>query len=164
MAAVGLGVTAWGTVKSSQVADDQLDQSREQQLASDRQQVAQVNFWVEGGKTVIANRSLDPVSIYFSTRPVNDPAVSSPFQWLSKIPPCKRVLLPDRLLTPNDRDPQVLASLLVIDTDGRAWLRDHAGRIDPASADVPIAIAPVYVDRLSGKDAQATDLDTCGSP
>lgn len=48
VAAVGLALTAWGTVKSAQVADDQLTQSQEQREDSVRSQASRITMWAQG--------------------------------------------------------------------------------------------------------------------
>ncbi|NEC31670.1 hypothetical protein [Streptomyces rubrogriseus] len=68
VAAAGLGVTAWGTLVSARVAEDQLAQSKVQNEERDRRQASRINWWEEwtagtigdDESVFIANRSLDP--------------------------------------------------------------------------------------------------------
>ncbi|MFD5856053.1 hypothetical protein [Streptomyces chartreusis] len=64
VAAVGLALSAWGTLKSAQIANDQLAQSRDAKAAEDRAQAERVTRWRESDWFVVANRSNDPVSVY----------------------------------------------------------------------------------------------------
>lgn len=64
VAAASLAISAWGTWKSAQVADDQLAQSRDQQQKALTKQASLVTSWAESNAAVVANRSLDPASVF----------------------------------------------------------------------------------------------------
>ena len=121
VAATGLAISAWGTLKSAQVADDQLSQSRESAQEQLRQQAVRVTMWGTKNAVVIANRSLDPVTgvarSYFLSS-------SSDGTYLGVIPPCSQVSIP--LATSQiAHQPE----LLFLDADGREWAREPNGRL-----------------------------------
>ncbi|MGW1243114.1 hypothetical protein [Streptomyces bobili] len=169
VAAAGLAVTAWGTVKSSQVADDQLDQSREQQFAEDRQQASLVNVWTDKGKTIIANRSLDPAGVWLSATGANAPEWGSPYEWLGRIPPCQRVELPsslieylvrreDRATAPDVHD--AVTSIVIEDINGNSWKRTVKGKFIQLVEDADLLGSPHH-DHMGDKGVRVTELDSC---
>lgn len=119
VAAVGLGLTAWGTLKSAQVADDQLTQSRANQLKDAQAQASLITMWTEfdpppkvlmhsggnPGRLVLANRSLDPIQVALhgavpnraalapGVIPTAPPPREPRIFYFGSVPPCTRVTL-----------------------------------------------------------------------
>ena len=131
VAAAGLGVTAWGTLVSAEVAEDQLAQSRVQNEERTKRQASRVNMWGEGEYEVIANRSLDPAFAYVAMYDGSREYVVD----VGTLPPCTRVsitasMLEETILVflPKSHSRYVVpAALLFSDTDGRTWRRDYHG-------------------------------------
>ncbi|MFI0813388.1 hypothetical protein [Streptomyces echinatus] len=155
VAAAGLAVTAWGTAKSAQVADDQLEQSREEQEKEERAQASAVTAWLEGlaegdETLIIANRSLYPVPVAvdgmrkWDKEPVTDSEGNSIITTVSQehtialgvLPPCTRVTLSHDLLlkhstdvkAPDDFDPSLI---FFMDATGQHWQRGLSGKLKP---------------------------------
>ncbi|MGW4086961.1 hypothetical protein ACWEGS_28415 [Streptomyces sp. NPDC004822] len=110
VAAAGLGVTAWGTLVSADVAEDQLAQSKVQKEERDRRQASRINWWEEqterdaGDRSVfIANRSLDPAYVWLWVEiQAYQGANRGPFPQQVKftatwgtVPPCTLLSIPD---------------------------------------------------------------------
>lgn len=162
VAAIGLAVSAWGTLKSAQVADDQLSQSRESAQEQLRQQAVRVTMWGTEHAVVIANRSLDPVT---GEAEGSVPYSSSSGTYLGVIPPCSQVSLP--LATSGIPG---LPRLFFLDADGREWVREPNGRLTgPSQPDAfgstlsvfPPKIFDVTLTGLVGESgARIRSLDT----
>ncbi|MCF1594594.1 hypothetical protein [Streptomyces muensis] len=140
VAAASLAVSAWGTYKTAQVADDQLAQSRASEKAATRHQVSQVTLWpqtIGGQRTyVIANRSLDAAYLYLHVEsgPVGNEAAH--LVRLGAAPPCTRMELSVRTAHLSVRDPDRerpsttsfrLLGLIVRDASGKVWEREDTG-------------------------------------
>lgn len=97
VAAASLAVSAWGTFKAAQVADDQLAQSRDNTEAATRRQVSQITMWLQpldGHRTyVIANRSLDAASLYLQIDYGPDGHEAAHLLRVGVAPPCTRMEL-----------------------------------------------------------------------
>ncbi|MER6616280.1 hypothetical protein [Streptomyces xantholiticus] len=134
VAAVSLAISAWGTYKSAQVADDQLAESREKDKAEERAQASRISMWGEPQNVVFANRSLDAVSI--SLIFYGRTAIPMP---LGEIPPCKAVYMKR-----SDLEPYVVTwskitkrpipkvqqvALAFRDAAGLAWIRTSSGKL-----------------------------------
>ncbi|MFD5452224.1 hypothetical protein [Streptomyces sp. NPDC127100] len=137
VAAGSLAVTAWGTWKSAQVADDQLAQSREAAEDRIRQQAAKVTFWEDTKNVVITNRSMDPVYAYLYVdvdrwrRPL-------PLLRVGFVPPCQRLTVPadevqEHLSTIRGRFTGKFVhvdSLYMLDSDSYFWRRMRGGQLE----------------------------------
>ncbi|WP_345666409.1 hypothetical protein [Streptomyces venetus] len=171
---MSLAFTAWGTWKAAQVADDQLAQSKEQQVADDRKQAALINFWVEKDTTVIANRSLDPAAVWAAARSKTSPSDSPGFMyWVGMLPPCNRIEIPNEVLDDffqsplTDepfRGPYSIARLDVADAKGRGWTRSVSGQLSASSAAMPAPSKVGDSALLSDPAVRVVDLETCGTP
>ncbi|WP_405461570.1 hypothetical protein OG786_29215 [Streptomyces sp. NBC_00101] len=136
VAAVSLALTAWGTYKAAQVADDQLKQSREQQAAEVRFQASRVTTWREPDALVFANRSLDPASAYIGWGGYE----ADQFVPVGTLPPCTAVAFPRNATTGGLKGtnlPAGLQSPLVLekinltikDAGGNWWQRWSTGEL-----------------------------------
>jgi hypothetical protein len=130
VAAAGLGVTAWSTLISARVAEDQLAQSEEQRTQESMRQASRITFWREPGATVIANRSLDPADVYIDAMAISDVATLNDTYHLGTVPPCVRVKLSTSELQaymsvdlPGNSESAFVMSLGIIDTYGQRWMR-----------------------------------------
>ncbi|MFI9213887.1 hypothetical protein ACIGW7_37855 [Streptomyces sp. NPDC053253] len=136
VAAAGLAITGWGTVKAAQVANDQLAQSRERKDQEQRRVVSKVTSWSEDGATVFANRSLDPSRTFVTVYVVT--AADPGSVWLllvGTMPPCSRVTIPDSVMktaATGEKDPYVdfhVHSLVMSEPSatGALWERNDEG-------------------------------------
>lgn len=152
VAAAGLAVSAWGTLKSAQVADDQLAQSREEQEEEDRAQASAVTAWLEGlaeedEALIVANRSLHPVPVAVNgmriwhkgdyTDAHGNTILNTESQGhtiaLGVLPPCSRVTFSHDLLVKqsadvkaDDFDPD---HIFFMDGTGQHWQRGLSGKL-----------------------------------
>ncbi|TFE55608.1 hypothetical protein E3E14_05585 [Streptomyces sp. ICN441] len=164
VAAVGLAVTAWGTLKSAQVADAQLAQSKEQQEDRDRRQIALISFWGEGADdkvVVVVNRSLDPASAWLVAGRLSPANSEDPAAYLSLgvLPPCQRSAF--------RYDPMVggtgpVEALLVSDANGKGWVRRVDGTLRgtkslPGVSALGRGHVPPFVEAV-----EYTTLEQCG--
>lgn len=139
VAAVSLAITAWGTYKSAQVADDQLAQSKEDGEKEARSQAVRVSMWGDGKVSVVANRSLDPVWAAFflndeQRREKHDDSVT--YVFVGVVPPCTAVSVPKavtfakatRFTEPSGpRTGWIFQGLHFMGNDGQAWVRWNNG-------------------------------------
>ncbi|MEU5281688.1 hypothetical protein AB0G87_35370 [Streptomyces asoensis] len=183
VASVGLAVTAWGTLKSAQVADDQLAQSREQHDEDVRAQASLISFWSEPGKTVVVNGSRTPASAWLRLAPVHAwfDAEKRKRQWgygfddrtfwLGLLPACKRIEIPSKLLlavgaapvfVPEAAGPWYARELTITDASGNGWQRTYDGLLQPL--EYPRRLdASEYEDALVDDSiSTVTNLDFCG--
>ncbi|MFE7015757.1 hypothetical protein ACFVAQ_35570 [Streptomyces sp. NPDC057651] len=151
VAAVSLAITAWGTYKAAQVADDQLSQSRDDSAKEDRAQASRISVWVEGEKPtrlVLANRSLDPAWGYVTIATQDElrkDEVPGRFMGIGVLPPCTRLNVPlSKLGTDTQASfhlgksaPLAFVGLTFIDATGSMWLRYPSGRLEPATFNAP---------------------------
>ncbi|MEI5011946.1 MULTISPECIES: hypothetical protein [unclassified Streptomyces] len=136
VAAAGLAVTAWGTVKSAQVADDQLAQSKERQAQEERKLAARVTSWLQPEATVIANRSLDPAVLYLRVlgHPSLLPGSRAVLMLLGTAPPCTRLEVPDSLIKGIVKERTGFEvygfqSLIIVEPSGNLWERRPGGAL-----------------------------------
>ncbi|MEU9671628.1 hypothetical protein AB0E25_40115 [Streptomyces bobili] len=170
MAAASLAITAWGTWKAALVADDQLAQSYEQQIAEDQQQATLVSFWNETDTFTLVNRSLDPAAVQVTLADPDGATGSGPMR-LGMIPPCTRVVIPlssIRSDSDKDDDDQALG-IIVADVKGRTWVRTYDGILhDPY--DYPSFYIGPGTDMfhatpvISHEGVKVTDIEHCGDP
>lgn len=162
VAAVGLALTAWGTVKSAQVADDQLTQSQEQREDSVRSQASRITMWAQGGTLFIANRSPDPANAL----------LVSPWggrdQLIGTLPPCTRMEISrgtrEHLMPPTGD----VAALQFSDADGRGWSRTSHGRLSALKTPTPwLGGFDLYAgeprETLTGQGVRLEEMDDCGT-
>ncbi|MCX4564683.1 hypothetical protein OHA02_52350 [Streptomyces phaeochromogenes] len=136
VAAAGLAVTAWGTWKSAQVADDQLARSKEAQAAM-------ITLWAEGDVLVISNRSADPAvtAIQIKSKPSNKvrewahlsagDGINRYYAMLGQLPPCTRLELTAdvrKKLLGTDRL-RIIVGLSIADARGSWWHRQMDGEL-----------------------------------
>ncbi|MEV8204326.1 hypothetical protein ACWD9X_23425 [Streptomyces sp. NPDC005075] len=152
IAAVGLGVTAWGTLMSARVAEDQLEQSKEQRSERSMSQASRITAWVEEDNTVVANRSLDPADVYLQAWAVRsnkqDVLGSDPSRdlvYVGTVPPCLRLSIPGDLLRstlnnmgyiqldPKNPGPIFVSSIMIVDANGQVWERGYGRPLGPTS-------------------------------
>lgn len=139
VAAVSLALTAWGTYKAAQVADDQLTQSREHQEAEAQAQASRVTIWKEPSALVLGNRSLDPARAYVGWIGYGKGRLLP----VGTLPPCTAVEIPRNARTgglaakdiPADlKNPAILnaVTLAFEDARGRLWHRGGLGGLEQA--------------------------------
>ncbi|MFC8408017.1 hypothetical protein ACFUG9_31230 [Streptomyces griseoincarnatus] len=177
VAAAGLGVTAWGTLVSARVAEDQLAQSKVQSEERTRRQASRITFWTEPytETTVIVNRSLDPANAFLVTETVNG-AEGRGYGFiinLGTLPPCSQFRIDSDKLAealPEKGREGLLdlrqTQLHIIDTYGQSWTRQDDGTLgsglgvgaEPALTD-PGELRDWWKDALSKSDPP----DECGS-
>ncbi len=174
VAAASLAVSAWGTFKAAQVADDQLAQSRDNTEAATRRQVSQITMWLQpldGHRTyVIANRSLDAASLYLQIDYGPDGHEAAHLLRVGVAPPCTRMELSVRsahlaVRTPPRNRPSLrtyrLNYLIVRDAGGKIWKRESTGTL----ASLPAL--PEFADarkRSLPEDAvRIRPLEQCGN-
>ncbi|WP_159107691.1 hypothetical protein [Streptomyces ardesiacus] len=177
VAAISLAITAWGTYKSAQVADDQLKQSREEDENSQQAQASRFTAWVERDKIVIANRNLDPVSGYifvsYGKKASGRPAVVT-YVDLGVVPPCTAVRLPREVVYARaDASSKYtgiarrIAGLHFTTSDGQSWDRwNRKGGELTSTADVPppqhFGAVPDDKGLMDHKEAKISALTQCG--
>ncbi|MET8566023.1 hypothetical protein ABZV75_37725 [Streptomyces flaveolus] len=166
VAAASLAITAWGTYKAAQVADDQLAQSRENNENDERAQASRISMWTEGNqptRIVLANRSLDPAwaSIYFDD-PTLPMGLSQP---AGVLPPCSRLDVPVAKLYVDPEN--ILGSglrLAFVDANGRAWTRAAGGGL--RGPEWPNSVSVTTKDKTTmwatEKDVEVKTLSECG--
>lgn len=126
LAAGGLLISALGTLKTNAVADTQLTQAREQEDSEAKQQVARITFWPLASEYafVVANRSLDSASVWLYVD-MNGTKYSR--YWpLGIVPPCSSARISNLNVT-KGAAPWPVTKLLIVDANGRAWLRTPSG-------------------------------------
>ncbi|MFJ9416725.1 hypothetical protein ACIRPT_21385 [Streptomyces sp. NPDC101227] len=139
MAAASLAITAWGTYKAAQVADDQLAQSKEDSEKEERSQAARMTMWGDGKVSVVANRSLDPVwAAFFLNDQANRESRSHrvTYIFVGVVPPCTAVTVPKTVtlskaaaLSPGPNTDWIFQGLHFMTADGQAWVRWNDGRL-----------------------------------
>ncbi|MFF8696239.1 hypothetical protein ACF08W_28910 [Streptomyces sp. NPDC015144] len=174
VAAVSLAITAWGTYKAAQVADDQLSQSREDGDKEKRAQASRVNAWAEGQALVTANRSLDPVvmSVFLNSaerRKAHSKMVT--YVYFGVVPPCTSVQIPRsvvytraaELTDPPGTDWRI-RGLHFVTSDGTFWVRWNfgGGRLSETK-DAAAARREGDYGLIADKRAKLTRLTECGS-
>jgi hypothetical protein len=173
VAAAGLGVTAWGTLVSARVAEDQLAQSRVQNEERERLQASRITYWQEPAgstDTVIANRSLDPAAVSVV---VTDLGVKPYIADFGMVPPCSRVVLPESLLwaahprkAKDSLSAKQVDAILIEDANGKQWYRSYDALQPVTQRDVPLVekAAESYESVTVGsRDVKVEPLDECGS-
>lgn len=158
VAALGLGVTAWGTLMSARVAEDQLKESKEQRTERSKEQAGRVTFWQEPEVTVVANRSLDPADVYLKISSVGGSHAVSDVKYLGTIPPCIRLSLPAKKLlevlsdekSAPDLSSVYVSMIYLSDTYGKKWQRSSYGQLEPGWDE-----ATVQVERMNALLTQA---------
>ncbi|MFE7015751.1 hypothetical protein ACFVAQ_35535 [Streptomyces sp. NPDC057651] len=192
VAAVGLGVTAWGTLMSARVAQDQLGQSTEQRTERSMSQASRITAWVEKDTTVVANRSLDPADVYLNVWPSGAPSRTivqghdAPDSelvgvrrdvYIGTVPPCLRLSIPGDFLRSRlhdqhhlEIDPKrpglYLKSILIFDANGQAWKRQNGIALAPASdaeAEYAESMAFEAWKPVPLPAAKTKGLEDCGS-
>lgn len=137
VAAVGLGVTAWGTLKSAQVADDQLAQSREQAELDAMDQASRVSVWAQGEDLVAVNYSLQVVTLWIVSNTKEGLLDTWP---ITRVPPCKEMTTAlDDPYTEGltETGPEALTKaggdvkLAIVDARGKVWVQEPFGTLTP---------------------------------
>ncbi|MFI8206733.1 hypothetical protein [Streptomyces sp. NPDC085937] len=180
VAAAGLGVTAWGTLISARVAEDQLVQSKVQSEERTRRQASRITYWEEGDEaTVVANRSLDPVNLYLTVNyfhaaeDPNDAGRGQVLVAVGTLPPCSRLAIPEAQLEgviPNEeREGFYVFSVSEIsftDTYGQRWTRDIDGTLTHGWPELPnreLGDVREFMKWLKGASRKMSALDECGA-
>ncbi|NMI60233.1 MULTISPECIES: hypothetical protein [unclassified Streptomyces] len=179
VAAAGLGVTAWGTLMSARVAEDQLDQSKEQRTERSMSQASRITAWSEGDNTVVANRSLDPADVYLDAIVVGSNKLAvlgaepqRDFVYVGTVPPCLRLSIPGDMLRSTLYDtghtrfdsknpgPIYVTSIMIVDANGHVWERSNGSPLGPASDhDAKFAVS-FAMARLAHTPSLRIDPDT----
>ncbi|MGW1544435.1 hypothetical protein ACWCPM_30110 [Streptomyces sp. NPDC002309] len=173
MAAASLAITAWGTFKAAQVANDQLAQSKEDSEMEELSPASRVTMWGDGRSTVVANRTLDPVwvSLFLDNerqREMN--AGRATYIFFGVVPPCTAVQVPNKLVhgaassfdPVPDRD-WVFQGMHFLTMDGRPWVRYSTGRLLKDVSSPPMAMQ-VYQETgglVADSKAKASQLPEC---
>ncbi|MFB8402243.1 hypothetical protein [Streptomyces sp. NPDC055912] len=159
IAAIGLAVSAWATVKAVALADIQLTQAHEQKDEEERQHVSRVAFWGEGDdKTVVANRSTDPVRLWLR---VLTTSKSLDYKPIGTLPPCKRLEIP-LAVNPSGRTIVDVKALVITDRNGKSWERRSDGTIHPV-LELPFSGWWGGTNVLLWDGFKAFDIEGCGS-
>jgi hypothetical protein len=112
-------------MKSAQVADDQLAQSRQRAEDESRRLASRVTFWSEKAGFVFANRSPDPTVLFLV---LSDTGRGSAIGSLGTAPPCTSLHVPGRLM--DSRIERMTGStnevrgLIVKEPAGAVWERN----------------------------------------
>ncbi|WP_328736549.1 hypothetical protein [Streptomyces bobili] len=133
VAAASLAISAWGTWKSAQVADDQLSQSKDARDDDLRQQVSRITYWPEDGKVVIANRSYATAYAYMSYGTLEGVLD------IGLLPPCTLLSFDRSVL-----NPPVDVDLAIVDASGRSWRRTSVGQIIAVNLEPPTDMEGSY--------------------
>ncbi|NJP99350.1 hypothetical protein [Streptomyces zingiberis] len=177
MAAIGgLIFTGIATYYSAWVAQDQLEQSRDESVQKARDQASRVTFWEENslyGKTReihLVNRSPDPVSLIQVVIRVSGPVEDNRLLLADRnLPPCTEIAFnaADLIISPTAKDNSFLGdatwrieSLTFTDRNGRVWVRSpiFLSRKDQVQG---------FNDRVTGsalpsKPAEVKKVSLCG--
>lgn len=141
VAAAGLGVTAWGTVKSAEVANDQLAQSRNNQDRTEKAQAQAVTMWLDWNKdqvgtVTVSNRSLAPISVALwgadGLKGWKGYENSPVYSYLGVLPPCTRATFTRSQINQATMPKTVdlwIAGLLYRDSAGVKWQRSSSGHL-----------------------------------
>jgi hypothetical protein len=173
VAAAGLAISAWGTLKSAEVANDQLAQSRDDQTKEERAQAQAVTMWHDWNKNrvetvTVSNRSLAPVAVALwgvdgleTTRQV--------FTYLGVLPPCTRATFTghqiDEATIPKVLDLWV-GGLLFRDSAGVEWQRTSGGYLVKTKTRFPTTdlLGAGMMPRIPPvRDATRSPEQSCGS-
>jgi hypothetical protein len=164
VAAGGLAFTGVSTYYATQVAMDQLEQSRDEAGAEERRQASMVSAWSERQKNggiigVLANRSLDPVTAVYVKGTATPPGERSGQSFLvliETLPPCSRVSLPANVV---GREPDEFAADARIRVES-VWFRDAQSLEWRRQSDAPLApsAGPQELPEYSGKGANSNNF------
>ncbi|GHC38923.1 hypothetical protein GCM10010348_77850 [Streptomyces anthocyanicus] len=168
MAAVSLAISAWGTNTAARVANDQLEQSRDQQTSEEKAQASRVGLWAVSGNVVVANRSLDPVHAFVET----DGRTAEGKTWyvdVGIVPPCVEFIIKAEAVTEIDEgvmaDGVVLKVLGLVFTDAKGswWERTPVGALDRSDArpDLPAQLS-LRGSLVLDKRLEPKELEFCG--
>ncbi|MFD8001349.1 hypothetical protein [Streptomyces mirabilis] len=157
---------------SARVAENQLDQSKEQRTEHSMSQASRITAWAEGDNTVVANRSLDPADVYLDALVVGSKmlVVSGPkpqrdLVYVGTVPPCLRLSIRGGLLRsttlydmghtqsdPKNPGPIYVTSIMIVDANGHVWEGSTPRSFLPNWA-CPLGLTP------STRSAPACSLD-----
>ncbi|MEU6213154.1 hypothetical protein ABZ891_25065 [Streptomyces sp. NPDC047023] len=190
VAAGGLFFTAVSTYYATEVAMDQLEQSRKDDEKQERKQAELVSMWSErradgGSSGVVSNRSWDPVTeIAVIGRALPGPSVAragrdtTPFLIVFRtLPPCSRVTLTPDVLAVSLGDAWTADTGMEVETvwfrdaGGTWWKRDStrplvrsritAAELKARAGVEPITVGNVFDPRLRAVVAAAEPLKDC---
>ncbi|MGW0703076.1 hypothetical protein ACWD0A_27955 [Streptomyces sp. NPDC002867] len=163
VAAGGLAFTGVSTYYATQVAIDQLEQSREDAGAQERRQAAMVSAWSERQKNggisgVLANRSLDPVTAVYVKGTATSPGDMDGRSFLvliETLPPCSKISLPPNVVG-READEFAADARIWVET---VWFRD-AQSLWRRQSDAPLALSPgpQELPELSGNTSNSNDF------
>ncbi|MGW3818065.1 hypothetical protein [Streptomyces sp. NPDC005046] len=173
VAAASLAISAWGTWKSAQVADDQLAQSSQQRDEETRLQASRITVWAEKNTLVISNRSPDAAGGWANVVYLEqDPGHGVTKDWIGMLPPCKRIEIPmsEFDARPYDKDGdgnvrhRVVTGLTIRDATGHMWVRLSRGTLSRLGSAV-VEDRGVFVSTigsiLSAPHVRIVDLQDC---
>ncbi|MFF3327746.1 hypothetical protein [Streptomyces sp. NPDC002889] len=143
VAAGGLAFTGVSTYYATQVAIDQLEQSREDAGAQERRQASMVSAWSERQKNggisgVLANRSLDPVTAVYVKGTATSPGKTDGQSFLvliETLPPCSKISLPANVVG-RKADEFAADARIRVET---VWFRDAQSLGWRRQSDAPLA-------------------------
>ncbi|ATW46731.1 hypothetical protein [Streptomyces peucetius] len=165
VAAGGLIFTGVSTYYATQVAIDQLEQSREDAGAQERRQAAMVSAWSERQKNggisgVLANRSLDPVTAVYvkgtATSPGDNTDGRSFLVLIETLPPCSKISLPPNVVG-RTADEFAADARIRVET---VWFRDAQSLKWRRQSDAPLApsAGPQELPQLSGNTSNSNNF------
>lgn len=174
VAAASLAITAWGTYKGAQVADDQLSQSREQNERERRGQAERVTMWLDPTDVVVSNRSWDPVwvSTYFSDKEHrNDGSNKVVYVFWGVVPPCTATRAPIDLVysKASSQAPEAtewrVEGLHFRTAEGQMWTRTRTGLLSDAPLPPERVREQTLWDALTTSDqVKHSALPDCRTP
>ncbi|MFF3726953.1 hypothetical protein ACFYYM_31830 [Streptomyces erythrochromogenes] len=185
----GLFFTAVSTHYATEVAVDQLEQSRQDDETKERKQAESVSAWSErlangGSSGVISNRSWDPIAdIAVIGHALPGPSVPSSegearvfLIVFEALPPCSKVTLTPDVLVVSLGDSWTADTRLEVETvafrdfSGKWWKRDRGNPLVPSkitreelkARTGAEAIGNIFDPRLRARVAAAEPLKECG--
>ncbi|MGW3061887.1 hypothetical protein ACWC98_39135 [Streptomyces goshikiensis] len=189
VAAGGLFFTAVSTYYATEVAVDQLEQSRQDDETKERKQAESVSAWSErlangGSSGVISNRSWDPIAdiavighaLPGPSAPKSEVDAKVFLIMFEALPPCSKVTLTPDVLVASLRDSWTADTRLEVETvsfrdfSGKRWTRDRGEPLAPSmitreelkARTGAEAINNTVDPRLQARVADAEPLKECG--
>ncbi|MFE9792720.1 hypothetical protein ACFYRL_13400 [Streptomyces goshikiensis] len=189
VAAGGLFFTAVSTYYATEVAVDQLEQSRQDDETKERKQAESVSAWSErlangGSSGVISNRSWDPIAdiavighaLPGPSAPKSGVEAKTFLIVFGALPPCSKITLTPEVLVASLGDAWAADTRLEVETisfqdfSGKSWRRDRADPLAPSKItreELKARTGAEAIDntidpRLWARVAAAEPLKDCG--
>ncbi|MBT2368857.1 hypothetical protein J7E88_26930 [Streptomyces sp. ISL-10] len=164
VAAGGLAFTGVSTYYATQVAIDQLAQSREDAGVKERRQASMVSAWSErqtngGISGVLANRSLDPVTAVYVKGTATSPGETDGQSFIvliETLPPCSMISLPANVVG-RKADEFAADARIRVET---IWFRDAQSLKWRRPSDAPLtpSAGPQDLPEFSGNNSNGNDF------